>query len=133
MDPFWLFQNTHRPLVFITPRKTYPITGGLSWWHIDMILLMFFVHGLNNKGENSASIKDSQVKRGNYKQLEPEKKNCDTHHHFAFKLVFLRVLFLHMACTATRWQCSGILMVFKLRVYHNQGMRLKTPLSLAEA
>ena len=36
---------------------------------------MFFVHVLNNQGENSASIKDSQVKRGNYKQLEPEKKN----------------------------------------------------------
>ena len=74
MDPFWLFQNTHRPWVFITPRKTYPITGGPSWWHIDIILLMFFVHELNNQGENSASIKDSQVKRGNYKQLEPEKK-----------------------------------------------------------
>ena len=75
MDPFWLFQNTHRPLAFMTPRKTYPITCGLSWWHIDIILLVFFVHVLNNQGENYAGIKDSQVKRGNYKQLEPEKKN----------------------------------------------------------
>ena len=94
---------------------------------------MFFVHVLNNQGENSASIKDSQVKRGNYKQLEPEKKKCDIHHHFAFKLVFLQVLFLYVGCITTRWQSSGILMVFKPRVYHNQETGLKTPLSLAEA
>lgn len=93
---------------------------------------MFFVHVLNNQGENSASIKDSHVKRGNCEQLEPEKKKCDIH-HFAFKLVFLQVLFLHVGCITTRWQSSGILMVFKLRVYHNQETGLKTPLSLAEA
>lgn len=73
------------------------------------------------------------MKRGNYKQLEPEKKRKVIFTIiFAFELVFLQVLFLHVGCITTRWQCSGILVVLKLHVCHNQETGLKTPLSLAE-
>lgn len=48
-----------------------------------------------------------------------QRESCDTHFHFAYKLVFLREPFLHVA--TARWQHSGVLVVFKPRVKSEPG------------